>query len=429
MKWITNNSQGQILVILALAMVAILGITALAIDGSLVLNDRREDQSIADSAALAGASAAVQIMKDYPPNEFTCGSILATNSGTAAILAAQNYAQKYDVTLIHNDTSNGISVSCGVESYRRYLDIKITVTTYRQTTFARIIGRDQMETRVQATVRVFPKETLAFGNGIASLSNSCGSIGGLTVNGTGSITVLGAGIFSNSCLTGVGNVDVFTDGAQISYYTAYSPPSSGTISPNPVQVTERLPNVTVPIPDCTKVPNYSSPVAVNSSGTINPGNYSSIKLTNTETLVMNPGLYCLVGDISTTGQALITGQGVTIYLKNGSFSLGGTAAMNLQAPNCEDSSCGVPPAIRGILIYMDPKNNKNISFTGTADSVFMGTVFAPGGSIYLTGTSDSATLKTQLVANLVRVSGNANISLNLNGAEIYQTASSIQLLK
>ncbi len=59
----------------------------------------------------------------------------------------------------------------------------------------------------------------------------------------------------------------------------------------------------------------------------------------------------------------------------------------------------------------------------------MGTIFAPGGSISVTGSGGLVTLNTQLIANKVDVSGTADISLNLNGAEIYQTPSSIQLLK
>ena len=429
MKIHSKNENGQIIVILAIALVAVLGITALALDGGLVLNDRRDDQSIADSTALASASAAVQILKDYPPNQFYCGSVLANNATTAAILAGQQFALSEGLTLVQGDSTNGISVTCAAKSYRTFLDIKITVSTTRATTFAKIIGRNELQTKVEATSRVYPKETLAFGNGIASLSNSCGTIGGITVNGTGSIDILGAGIFTNSCLTGTGTIDIVVENGQISYFTAYSPPPAGSVSPPPSQVNERLPLFSDPIPDCTKVPYYNAPVSVTSGRTIDPGNYSKIKLSNSDTLIMNPGLYCMTGDFSTTGQAHVVGQGVTIYFVSGTFDTAGTSVINISAPNCENSLCGVPPAVRGILIYLSPSNNSKIKFTGTSDSEFMGTIFAPGGSIYVTGSGSTVTLNTQLIANKVDVSGTADISLNLNGAEIYQSPSSIQLLK
>ena len=50
-----SQEKGQIIIILALGLVGILALTALALDGSRVYNERRLDQSTADSAALAGA--------------------------------------------------------------------------------------------------------------------------------------------------------------------------------------------------------------------------------------------------------------------------------------------------------------------------------------------------------------------------------------
>jgi len=64
------EEKGQIIVILALGMVAILAITALAVDGSLLYNQRRQDQNTADSAALAGAGAAAQKLRGFRPSEF-----------------------------------------------------------------------------------------------------------------------------------------------------------------------------------------------------------------------------------------------------------------------------------------------------------------------------------------------------------------------
>ena len=52
-----KSESGQVIVILALALVGLLGFSALAIDGSMVFADRRFSQSGADAAALAGAGA------------------------------------------------------------------------------------------------------------------------------------------------------------------------------------------------------------------------------------------------------------------------------------------------------------------------------------------------------------------------------------
>jgi uncharacterized membrane protein len=53
-----RSERGQALILLAVSLVVLLGFTALAIDGSLLYSDRRQLQTAADAAALAGAGAA-----------------------------------------------------------------------------------------------------------------------------------------------------------------------------------------------------------------------------------------------------------------------------------------------------------------------------------------------------------------------------------
>ena len=55
-KFANNAERGQILLIAALFMTALLGFTAMAIDVGLIFHDRRGQQNAADAAALAGAA-------------------------------------------------------------------------------------------------------------------------------------------------------------------------------------------------------------------------------------------------------------------------------------------------------------------------------------------------------------------------------------
>ena len=55
MKHPNRSESGQILVIIAFALVGLVGITGLAIDGSAAYADRRQAQNAADSASLAAA--------------------------------------------------------------------------------------------------------------------------------------------------------------------------------------------------------------------------------------------------------------------------------------------------------------------------------------------------------------------------------------
>ena len=70
-----SHESGQVLVVLAVALVALLGFTALAIDVGMVYSDRRYDQNVADAAALAGANAALKAMSAamITWDNFDCG--------------------------------------------------------------------------------------------------------------------------------------------------------------------------------------------------------------------------------------------------------------------------------------------------------------------------------------------------------------------
>lgn len=427
---IQKKEKGQIIVILAVAMVALIAFTALAVDGSMVYNDRRQDQSTSDSAALAGAGAAAQVVKDHKPSEFYCGSTLAADASTRAALAAQIAALEDDIQLKINDTStnNYVKVTCGQDQFRRYLDVKVVVTTTTQLSFAKILSQNSITTSVESTARVYPQQIPAFGNAIASLSKSCANIGGVVIGGDSTIKIKGGGIFSNSCLNANGGPVVTVTGGDVQWYTAYDPPSSGSISPAPYRTYVRLPDITIDPPKCTAAAYQNAP----SSGTMNPGNYNGIDVGSKKTLTLNPGLYCLKGDLSGNANSKIVANGVTFYFISGGVSFNGSAEIHLSAPNCDTAVCGipgVPPAIRGILMYVDPSNHATITLNGGVFNDYMGTIYAPSANVKINGNSDNDTFNTQIIANRVEFSGKAKMFMNLEGAELYQIPSSIELLK
>lgn len=429
-KTIQKGEKGQIIVILAVAMVALIAFTALAIDGSLVYNDRRQDQSTSDSAALAGAGAAAQAVKDHKPSEFYCGSQLGADATTDAVIAAQLSAQEDGISLAVNDpsTNNYVKVTCGQDEFRRYLDIKVVVTTTTQMNFAKLLSRNSITTSVESTARVYPQQIPAFGNAIASLSKACGNLGGVVVGGDSTLKIKGGGIFTNSCLNANGGPEVSVTGGDVKWYSSYSPPSSGHISPAPIRTYTRLPDIPIDAPVCTDAPYVNAP----SSGTIDPGNYNGIVTGNKQTLTLNPGLYCLKGDLGGNAKSKMVANGVTFYMISGGVSFNGSAEIHLAAPNCPSSACpgsGVPPAIRGILMYVAPTNQADITLNGGVYNDYMGTIYAPNANVKINGNSDNDTFNTQIIANRVEITGKAKMYMDLESAIIYQIPSSVELLK
>jgi len=430
------KERGQILVILAIGLVAILGIAGLAIDGSRIYEARRQNQSTADSAVLTAAGVAQNYIKDAQPEIFYCdldeATSLTRQASDIGITSAQIAVKDDGITLQrYNITSNGITSKCGVDGVRTYMDFTARITTTTNTTLARVIGINSIPTVATATARIYPYQSAAYGNAISSLNLSCG---GIDLSGTMDLTIYKGGIFSNSCINGNGGpqVDVQTSGIQ--YGATYDPPTAGSISPEPEHTNDRLnlDNLIAkpPCPDS----GYSAPPSVNG----NPGNYTGIKVNNNDTLTLAPGLYCLKGDIDVAANATLNAQGVTFAMVTGSTTFNGTAKLYLHAPTCDsnaDPDCvpdGFTPEtayLKGVLFYVFPTNLSTITLNGNSDNEFTGLIYAPKALVKITGTSGSKTFNTQIIGWNVVIEGNATMVMDQNSSDTFHYQSSMDMVK
>lgn len=205
-----TQEKGQIVVILAVALVAVLGITALAIDGSMIYQERRDDQTTADSTALSAAQTA-------------SASISCAAARTAAINQAITYASAQEGVALVNDTTSPNRVEANCSADNKNLTIKIVVTTDTPTTFAKMISRNQLQTRVEATSQVnFGAGVFAGGSALWSTGPTCDANGGIWLSGTAVIKIRGGGAYSKSCISVASSPSgVMSDSAPI-YYSGTS---------------------------------------------------------------------------------------------------------------------------------------------------------------------------------------------------------------
>jgi len=427
-----QQEKGQIIVILAISLVALLALTALAIDGGQVYNQRRTDQSTADSAALAGAGAAAQALKNSTPWSFYCGSALGASASTAAAYAAADSATDDGVELQINDfsTGNGVQVTCGSDDFATYLDVHVMVTSTVNTTFAKVIGQDTLGTKVEATARVYPKQPAAFGNALVSLAENC-SDGMIEFGGNFDIDITKGGIFSNSCLWTHGTPLVRIYGGTATYRDSGKPfdcpdniSSDVTGFECPILTTQKMPKINIPVPECSDAPYVNAPPA----GTINPGNYTGLQPTNSgDKLILNPGLYCIKGDVD--GKGVLIGNKVTLYFITGTFDSNANAQVILTAPDCETSACGVPPAIRGVLMYFADTNYADVIINGNADNEFLGTIYGLNVDFTINGNSETDAIDAQIIGRDLYLTGSGKMSMDLSNAAYYQQPASIELLR
>lgn len=440
--------KGQILIILALAMVAIIGITALAVDGGMVYSERRTDQSTADSAALAGAGAAAQLLKDSTVKGSWCGNsaTLSDEATAAAVQAAKDSALVDDVILASQDlsTKNGVQIFCH-DSGEYYLDVKVMVTTVTDTYFAKLLSRDTLTTTVESTARVYPKRPFANGLGLVTVSPDCSNkVGGMTFEGGSSVVVKNAGIFSNSCIKAdANNIYVESSGSDsgIWYVPDYMHDGSyveckgcdtADMVPDPEPAAAPLEDILLDPPKC----DLSKPfVNAAGSGTLSPGNYNGI--TSSGDLTLSPGLYCLKGGFENT-KGNVVGNDITLYFMNSTTvklnnnfnekKIENSYGLTLSAASGDNF--GNPPAVRGVLMYFAKPSTVQIN--GGSNNQISGTVYAPTSDITLNGGTDLETppvLATQIIASFIKVNGGANLEMNLEGAEFPQTPALIDLLK
>ncbi len=448
-----SSERGQVLILLVLGVVALLGFTALALDGGMLYSDRRHAQSAADAASLGGGGAAAVYLENSGTSylNWDCGG----STIAAAIAAGEDAAisradhNGYTLDKVITDT-HGVEVVCGninmVGRDDKYLDIKTFITKQTNTSLAHFVYNGTLQSSVEAVTRIRPRMPLAYGNAIVAIAEDCpnSNVGGVLFDGGVDTTVTGGGIFSNACMSvgGGGNISV-GGGYDIacSYPGCYTQSGgSASVSPAPNENGTVMPPETYeldpPEADCNSLPNRGN---YNDDGTIEPGRYSSISINNGDH-VMQEGLYCFMGSVNNNSKVFsvnggnLTGNDVTIYIKDGSVAFGGNGTILLNAPparNC-GTACSVGKAMPAVLLYVDTEGSPmgEVSLTGSSENEYLGLVYAPHSRVDVTGTSgETSEVHCQIIAHTVKISGNAEVVVNFDGEENPQIPSKLELYK
>ena len=448
-----HSEKGQALVIMVLGMIALLGFTALAIDGGMLYADRRHAQDGADAASWAGAGAAVGYLKEAADNDIAGGagedwSCSDTNTVVAnAIVSAKSKAianavqNDYTITASDDFNANGniVAVNC-VDTGARYLDVRVSITKDTDTSLAHFVYAGPAQNTVDAITRVFPREPIAWGQSIVTLDddNTCtGSDKGVRFTGGGSeasTVIVEGGIISKSCIIASGNITVSTGSAVYDQNSFYQPSGGGQVNPTPQPVVDNF-TFSIPPPPCVG-PIDPAPVA----GYYMPGRYTSnIQVNTGQTANLNPGLYCFIdgANLSVNG-GNITGNGVTFYFPagGGSFNVGGNGTVQLTPP-VEPCPVGdyysgedCAPAIPNLLLYIDPANTNPVNIGGNSASIYEGTVYAPKSLVTIGGTNETlSNIGLQVIAWSVKIHGTATLNIDYDVDKTYHTPNYINLEK
>lgn len=252
----------------------------------------------------------------------------------------------------------------------------------------------------------------AGGNAIVALNPAeCkGEQNGLLFHGTSNTYIVGDAI-SNGCLRTVGTTKVeMTDGLVNWVGDSFKEENYGDfITPAPVHIDTPLTEWHIAKPNC------DDPKAHHMDGKDFKGDVN-----------LEPGLWCISGDVSINAQDTVTGMDVTLVMESGSWKTNGGAKVYLTAPFTTED---VSPAVNGVLFWAPGEKtvdgNKEVcniggacqpvTFNGNSQSYYQGVVYAPGSEIEVLGTGDVYAHRSQFIGWDVRVGGTAILKIDFRG--------------
>ena len=396
-----NKPQGQALIIIALALVGLIGIVGLVVDGGNAFLDRRNAQNAADAAALAAALARIRGGQDMV--------------ATAFASAAQNGYNNDGVT---NSVELFSPPKDGPHSDNVEY-IQIIITSHVDTYFARVVGRSKITNVVQAVARTKSSENSQLLNGIAiaslAPSSNCGNQKSFWIHGDATLDVSGGGIFINSnndtCALlqhGNGSIHV-NDGFKIDVVGGASIQKPLLFTPG-VTVVGAVPiNYPPPffMPD---VECDESPAKVSEDGTSMTAGTWAGEFPPQGVTQLEAGIYCLEDGIKINGPLI--GHNVVFKVLNGEVHFG-NANIVLDAPSSGDNA--------GLLIYLPQENNSKVTLNGGSESVIEGTILAPASPILINGNGSSSGFDSQIIGYTIEVGGSGNVGVLYSDAQNFDS--------
>jgi len=384
-----RSDEGQIFVLAAFSLTVLLGFIAFATDLGIMLHERRVLQTAADSAAIAGA-AQLANTASRPGGGATPCNISNDNCWYYAAIAdaEQNGIPTSGVTPSNPPASGPNS---GSSSY-----VQVVVTHSQPTFFMKLFNISSMNVSARAVATNTPQATCLYTLKTSGVDISSG--GGTSLS-LPSCSIMDASTSSPSITT--------NGGGSVSAPAIYLPAGGG-VSGTVTAPTHVSTPITDPLAGTFTAPRGYTCGTMPGSSTIGPSTstgvvcYTGMTFSSSGNITLNPGIYVVNGNFKTTGSVNITGTGVTLYLLNGSFSLGGSGTVTLSPP-------GVGSAYNNVVIYQPPSNTNTISFGGTGNANVSGIIYATKASVSLGG-SGGGNLQVDFIIDSLSLSGNSTIN-------------------
>jgi hypothetical protein len=408
----------------AVLLVALMSVVAIAIDGGLLLDDKRQVQAAADAAALAGAT---DMYINFPTYHGVGQA--STTTTTMTELAFLGFdSTNSTITVTTSDKSavagGGTKAFKGGPKKDNLLPpgyVEVVMTYNQPRGFSGIFASGTLPVTARAVAR---GSWAPFNNGIICLNPT--SSASLFGHGNGIMTVAGTNIVvnSNSPQAAFAQTGTITAAQQI-YVTGSYQGGFFTPAPTPLQPPVPDPLASIPTPAMPTTNGIASVVdngAGNFTITLTPGFYpanftipalgiSGLNFSGKQSVVMQPGMYYFAGPFSMTGQGNLTANGVFIYDAYNDQVNTTIKALNIAGQGAINMSPMTTGTYQGILYMQDRTSANPIYVGGNGNATITGTFYAASAHATVLGNGTSNTLGSQYVVNTLEVGGNGNMTI------------------
>ena len=402
-----QSFHGQVMILFAVGLFALVGIVALAVDVGFLLSERRQNQAAVDAAALSAARA------------------MLDNQSTAFVIeSGQDYGSRNaDVAM------SDVIVEPGND------EVRVTITKEVRRFFLGAVygGNWQVSNTAVARIEPVPKP-------YALVALSPCPAAGIKLNGGVTITIDGGGSILSNCnitntASGGGSSLVLVGGSidaagYIESNPSWTAPDG--INPGMNTVDDPLADATPPNPATLDLITALPGCLNDAVCYIEPGVYNNLSFNVRNKVCMQPGIYYLTGNTKITFQntnSILTNKasecpalrtsppGVMIYvtgnasidMKNNQVILSTIYPIRTGNSECLAADAPYAGAPCGMVLWI--ANGSAFASQAGAITLFEGIFYAPDSTVALQGTPGSDAQGVQIIVGRLELGGNGGFNL------------------
>lgn len=373
-----RSEKGQAVVVVALVLIVLLSFVALAVDVGYLRYEKRQLQTAADAAAIAGAE------------ELSYGDVTSAADADSAANGFTNGSNGVTVT-VNNPPASGAHV--GDSTY-----VEAIVSRTAPTFFAKAFGVSSTRITARAVAHMGSSTNCVFAlapsgsstmklDSHATVSSPCGIV--VESNSGSAFSCSSSNSFSAPSIGIVGGV---AGGCPTPANT-----TTGITAPTPSDPLAYLPKPTVGACNSSSGnrQTYSGGTASNPN-VLNPGTYcGGIRIQQGAYVVFNPGVYILTSSVSVGGITIDIASNVTTNTSTSPYGVtfynygpGGNISFTMQTYTSGESVSLIAPTTgtyRGILFFQDPQDTSSAQILGGSafGTVLQGSYYFPTAPVVI----------------------------------------------